>query len=244
MQLIVVIWVVLRFYSDNSMAEIWKSIHVLNLARVSFNLKKYFVLLLQLILSLVSFISCTVLSLFSLYYGLTCRLLRNLLQNVLEKVEGDCFPEDLENLFLAYVDITRCMKHIDNHLSQPAFLTVFYTMTGLFSGGYRLVFQTYNTNEYFLSLILPLIFYLSVQLMIMLSASITNELANNVKFVMQCLPYRNPSQDPEMKYKFEKDLNQENCLSLWKFYVMDRSLVITSIGTLLTYGILIGSLGK
>ncbi|GFR14421.1 hypothetical protein TNCT_471 [Trichonephila clavata] len=90
---------------------------------------------------------------------------------------------------------------------------------------------------------MPQFYYLSIQLLIMASASVTNELASKVKCVMQCLP-RSSIQNPQRKFKFKKDLKQDNSLTLWKVYVMDRSLIITSIGTLLTYGILIGTLGK
>ncbi|GFY60785.1 uncharacterized protein TNIN_107371 [Trichonephila inaurata madagascariensis] len=147
-------------------------------------------------------------------------------------------------LLVEYEDITRCMRSMDEHLSLPAFLAVFFTMTGLFWGGYRIAFNSGMAKNHFLSLIIPLIFYLSVQLLIMVSASVTNELANRVRRVMECLPYQNSTQDPKRIFKFKKILNHDDSLTLWKVYSMDRSLVITSIGTLLTYGILIGTLGK
>ncbi|GFV29858.1 uncharacterized protein TNCV_2083231 [Trichonephila clavipes] len=117
-------------------------------------------------------------------------------------------------------------------------------MAGLFWGGYRIAFYSDMTEIYFLSLLMPQLFNLSNQLLIMISASMTNELTSKVKCVMQCLPHRSSIQDPQRKFKFKKDLSQENSLTLWKVYVMDRFLIITSIGTLLTYGILIGTLGK
>ncbi|GFY56476.1 hypothetical protein TNIN_189031 [Trichonephila inaurata madagascariensis] len=117
-------------------------------------------------------------------------------------MDGDLFPADLENLFLAYGDIARCMRSVDEHLAQPVFLTVFFTMTGLFWGGYRIAFYSGMTKMYFLSLIFPLFFYLSIQLLIMISASMTNELESKVKCVTQCLPYRSFIQEPQRKFKF------------------------------------------
>ncbi|GFQ95778.1 hypothetical protein TNCT_205291 [Trichonephila clavata] len=73
--------------------------------------------------------------------------------------------------------------------------------------------------------------------------SASNELANKVKIYMQCLPLETAENPPKMSF-FKKTLLQENGLTLWKIYVMDRSLVIGTFGTFLTYGILLGSLGK
>ncbi|GFY58270.1 uncharacterized protein TNIN_142841 [Trichonephila inaurata madagascariensis] len=150
----------------------------------------------------------------------------------------------MEDLFVAFVAAMRCMRSMNQHLSLLACLAVIFTMTGSFAGGYKMAFHPNNTEAYFLSLIFSVIFYLTAQLMIMLSASVTNELANKVKCVVRCLPYQDAIQDPKRKFKLKKYLNQDNSLTLWKVYVMDWSLIITSIGTLLTYGILIGTLGK
>ncbi|GIX74389.1 hypothetical protein CEXT_47381 [Caerostris extrusa] len=74
--------------------------------------------------------------------------------------------------------------------------------------------------------------------------SITNEKANKARRAMKCLFKRSFTNEGEMKMKLEKYLDVENSLTLWNIYTVDRSLLITSFGTLLTYGILIGTLGK
>ncbi|GFQ84455.1 uncharacterized protein TNCT_228181 [Trichonephila clavata] len=201
-------------------------------------------LFLGIVLTFATVVPCSVLSLFTLYYILTCSYIRVLLEHVLEQMKDDFILEDMGRLLVEYEDIASCMRSIDEHLSLPAFLAVFFTMTGLFWAGYRLAFNSGVYKNYFLPLIIPLIFYFSVQLLIMVSASVTNELANKARRAMECLPYQNSTQDLKKIFKFKKELNQENSLTLWKVYVMDRSLVITSIGTLLTYGILLGTLGK
>ncbi|GFV29905.1 hypothetical protein TNCV_657341 [Trichonephila clavipes] len=69
---------------------------------------------------------------FALYYIHTCSFIRVLLRLVLERIDGNLLLEDLENLLFVYGDIVRCMRSIDEHFSQPVFLTVFFTMTGSF----------------------------------------------------------------------------------------------------------------
>ncbi|GFS49008.1 uncharacterized protein TNIN_292801 [Trichonephila inaurata madagascariensis] len=191
-----------------------------------------------------SFLWFFALSLFALYYIFTCSFIRVLLEHVLERTDSEILPEDLENFSVEYGNIARCTRILDEHFSQPVFLAVFYTMAGLFWGGYRAAFLPNKGMTYSLTLLIVLIYYLSIQVLIMVSASITNELSSKVKCVMQCLSYQNFIQDPQRKFKFKKGLNQNNSLTLWNVYVMDRSLIITSVGTLLTYGIMIGTLGK
>ncbi|GFV29847.1 hypothetical protein TNCV_2083121 [Trichonephila clavipes] len=85
-------------------------------------------------------------SIFALYYIHTCSFIRVLLRLVLERIDGNLLLEDLENLLFVYGDIVRCMRSIDEHFSQPVFLTVFFTMTGSFWGGYRIVFDSGMTK--------------------------------------------------------------------------------------------------
>ncbi|GFW48147.1 hypothetical protein TNCV_4937531 [Trichonephila clavipes] len=48
----------------------------------------------------------------------------------------------------------------------------------------------------------------------------------------------------EIKHRLKEYLTRETHLTLWKIYVIDMPLVITSFGTLLTYGMLLGTVGK
>ncbi|GFQ85220.1 uncharacterized protein TNCT_252151 [Trichonephila clavata] len=239
MQTLMIIWITLRYLSENYIDVI------LNITSYSMTFSIYYCnLFVGIVLIFATIVPCIVLSLFTVYYILTCSYIRVLLEHILEQMKNDFILEDMGRLLVEYEETARCMRSMDEHLSFLAFLAVFFTMSGLFWGGYRIAFNSGMTKNYFLSLIIPLIFYLSVQLLIMVSASVTNELANKVRRVMECLPYQNSSQDPKKIFKFKKELNCDDSLTLWKAYVMDRSLVITSIATLLTYGILIGTLGK
>ncbi|GIY87725.1 RNA-directed DNA polymerase from mobile element jockey [Caerostris extrusa] len=69
----------------------------------------------------------------------------------------------------------------------------------------------------------------------MISAAATNEMAERAKQVAQRLSCGivNGYKDTEARVK--TDLLLENRLTLWKIYIFNRSLIITSFGTLLTY---------
>ncbi|GBM28343.1 hypothetical protein AVEN_229527-1 [Araneus ventricosus] len=114
-------------------------------------------------------------------------------------------------------------------------------MIALFRAGYRLAFDPNISQEYFVSLLFSAICSFLLQMIIMIPACLANEEA---KHVAQILPDWIPKHESDLKLEFEKEFRQQKFLSSWNIYFFDRSLVITSIGTLLTYGILLGTVGK
>ncbi|GFR25453.1 hypothetical protein TNCT_71331 [Trichonephila clavata] len=98
-------------------------------------------------------------------------------------------------------------------------------------------------NTGYLLFTLSGISYLVLLLQLMISGSASNEQANIVKIHIQCLPPKTVENQDQIS-SFKKTLLQDNGLTLWKIYVMDRSLLIVTFGTLLTYGIMLGTLGK
>ncbi|GBM70886.1 hypothetical protein AVEN_28455-1 [Araneus ventricosus] len=114
-------------------------------------------------------------------------------------------------------------------------------MIEIFRAGYRLAFDPKISLEHFLALSLSAMFHLFLQMAIMISASIANE---EDEHVVQCLPCWIPKHENDLKLEFENEFRQNINLSAWKIYTLNRSLIITSLGTLLTYGVLIGTLGR
>ncbi|GBO13714.1 hypothetical protein AVEN_217466-1 [Araneus ventricosus] len=113
-------------------------------------------------------------------------------------------------------------------------------MIGTFRFGYRMAFDT-KILEHLPFLICIGMHCLTLHLMLMISASVVNEKS---KELARCLLHRIPGCDKVLKSEFKKDLKEENYLTVWKIYTFDRSLILASFGTLFTYGILIGTLGK
>ncbi|GFS60292.1 uncharacterized protein TNIN_419771 [Trichonephila inaurata madagascariensis] len=122
--------------------------------------------------------------------------------------------------------------NLEKYFSFPAFITVLMSMMGLFWSGCKLAFRKRMPYVVFVSFICIGISFLLFQLLIMISGTLTNESANKVRSAVG-----------KKDLKLKRDIAEEN-LTLWKIYTMDRSLVITSLATLLTYGILVGTLGK
>ncbi|GIX89180.1 hypothetical protein CEXT_380111 [Caerostris extrusa] len=112
----------------------------------------------------------------------------------------------------------------------------------MFCAGYWIAFHPKISLEYFLYMLGPVIYHLSHHLLLMISASVTNEKGDEAKSILQCLlEHFHP--EIRMKIKYEKNVALKSNLTLWKIYVFDRSLIIASFGCLLTYGFLLANLG-
>ncbi|GIY90281.1 uncharacterized protein CDAR_416731 [Caerostris darwini] len=151
---------------------------------------------------------------------------------------------DEEQLLDMYFKSSKSISKMDEEFSRPAFISVLMGMIGLFWVGYILAFEESKTLEVFLALVFSGCFYSSILVLVIISGSLTNEAANEATGLIQCLPYRVPTLRKEMEFSIKGDLIEDNSLTLWKFYVLSRSLLLSSLGTLLTYGILLGTLGK
>ncbi|GFS33357.1 uncharacterized protein NPIL_428381 [Nephila pilipes] len=162
--------------------------------------------------------------------------------HLLDQLRHKTLVRERENLLHRYGKITKIMRKVDKELSLPVFVTITMSMVGLFWSGYRLSFQKHAINVYSSTHVSSVICYLTFQLILMISASMTNEMEKKVKSTVQCLKYKFPHYIRETK--FTEVFTKENNLTLWKIYVLDRSLIVTGFGTLLTYGILIGTLGN
>ncbi|GFV49423.1 uncharacterized protein TNCV_1634971 [Trichonephila clavipes] len=202
----------------------------------------YLVLLLLFIESSSFIIAIIALSIFVTYYSLTCSFIGNVFKRLLIGMHGlDTFTE-LKILLYIYKDIMYKLKDMDSEFSFLAFVSVLINTSGLFWYGYKIAFYTNEISGCMLY-ILSGTSYMILLLQLMISASDLNELGKEIRVLIQCLPQETAESQPKVNF-FKKTLLQDNGLTLWKIYVMNRSLVICTFGTLLTYGIMLGTLGK
>ncbi|GFR17711.1 uncharacterized protein TNCT_36921 [Trichonephila clavata] len=180
-------------------------------------------------------------SVFVIYYSLICRVIRLLFGCLIDRFHRQIWIKEHRSLLVSYGEITKSIRNIDREFSFAIFAIIIVNMVELFWGGYRLAFRSRRNTKYVIALICSASCYLTFQLLIMISACMTNEMAEKVKNTLLCMKYRFSRDLRETKFK--EVSTKENNLTLWKMYFLDRSLLITSFGTVLTYGILIGTLG-
>ncbi|GBN21375.1 hypothetical protein AVEN_219696-1 [Araneus ventricosus] len=180
--------------------------------------------------------------LFVTYYLLCCRIIRILLQHLLEQLNGNFSPEDFPKHINLYEEILEILNIFDDRFSLCAFLTVLITMTSIFREAYVLAFSPLLSTDFSVYMVVSVFFHLASQLAFIASASLTNETSCITESRLENLLYKHCNNG--LKLPNLKANCLRNSLTLWKMYVVDRSLAITCLGSLLTYGILLGTLGK
>ncbi|GIY44602.1 uncharacterized protein CDAR_125011 [Caerostris darwini] len=159
--------------------------------------------------------------------------------HLLDQHNSDPSIGGTQRLFEIYESISKATRKFDEFVSLPTFIATVKNLSALFWTGYSVAFVT-NISLYVMA---PVIHFLSHHLLLMISASMTNEKAAEAKLIMQCL-LRHCHLETRLKIKYEKNIAMKNNLTLWKIYAFDRSLLITSLCSLLTYGILLATLGR
>ncbi|GBO05982.1 hypothetical protein AVEN_107594-1 [Araneus ventricosus] len=143
-----------------------------------------------------------------------------------------------------YEEVTEVMAFADDFLSYYAFIFVVISMSGLFWFTYIFVFLKQGNYYTYVFIFSGVVYYLLVLLSVILPAAAVNEAAeiakSNILFMESWIP--KPYRDS--KIYLRQKLKQSVEMTLWKIYKVDKSLFITSLGTLLTYGMLLGTLGS
>ncbi|GFY47000.1 uncharacterized protein TNIN_11331 [Trichonephila inaurata madagascariensis] len=116
-------------------------------------------------------------------------------------------------------------------------------MTGLFWLSYNVLFVTKHGYMHYLSCMAGELFQSSTIGMVILSASSANTASEVAKEAVLSLPGRIPQYYNELKVILRKDCKQNVCLTIWKLYKIDRSVILCALGVLMNYGFLIATLG-
>ncbi|GFX53056.1 hypothetical protein TNCV_1655151 [Trichonephila clavipes] len=79
--------------------------------------------------------------------------------------------------------------------------------------------------------------------MLILPASAANSAFIAAKEAVQSLPWKIPQYHTKLKVIIRSECMADISLTLWKTYKIKRSLIFSALGTLVTYGMLLATLG-
>ncbi|GFT45780.1 uncharacterized protein TNCV_2008351 [Trichonephila clavipes] len=79
--------------------------------------------------------------------------------------------------------------------------------------------------------------------MVILSASTANHAFFTAREALQSLPWKIPQYRDKLKEMIRSECMRGVSLTLWKVYKIERSLIFSAMGTLVTYGMLMATLG-
>ncbi|GIY69932.1 uncharacterized protein CDAR_466961 [Caerostris darwini] len=86
--------------------------------------------------------------------------------------------------------------------------------------------------------------YVLLLLITLIPAAAANQAAAIARAIVLSLPAWFPKRYSIIKRRVRRKFMQKTVLTLWKIYRIDKSFLISAIGHLISYGILVGTLGS
>ncbi|GBM30013.1 hypothetical protein AVEN_165588-1 [Araneus ventricosus] len=124
------------------------------------------------------------------------------------------------------------------------FIEVLVDMVKLFWFGYTFAFMQGADTQASIFFCFGIVQSLILLSIVLLPAAAANKAAYLAREVVTSLPAWFPKRSKEIKMYVRQRFVSNVSLTLWDIYRIDKSLFITALGTLLTYGVLLGTLGN
>ncbi|KAF8796845.1 hypothetical protein HNY73_001178 [Argiope bruennichi] len=152
--------------------------------------------------------------------------------------------QDYVRILQIYKELINMITLADDFLSYPVFVFVLYYMAGLF--WYCYIFIIAPTLPYlvYVDMLGMVASYSTYLVMLMVPAAIANQATRAAKSFIASLPGWFPKNYKEVNLIVLRLSAEEPAFTLWKIYRMEKSLLINAIGTLITYGFLLGTIGN
>ncbi|GFU47391.1 uncharacterized protein NPIL_82421 [Nephila pilipes] len=135
------------------------------------------------------------------------------------------------------------MESLEDCMCFSALALVVYSVVGLFWMCYGMVFVSMGSYQYYLFSILGEVNYSMLLGMLIFPASAVNNASYAATEAVRSLPGRIPQHYNEIKIILRREYKQRISLTLGRIYEIDKSLLISMIGVLMNYGILVATLG-
>ncbi|GFU52613.1 uncharacterized protein NPIL_36261 [Nephila pilipes] len=178
------------------------------------------------------------------FYGFVClylvifnRELRIQIQNV--KKNYNDYGSIIDN----YLKICNIMESLEDCMCVSVFALVVCSVVGLFWMSYGMVFVFMEGYQYYLCAFIGQVFYSVVIGMVIFPASAANSASYATQEAVRSLPGRIPKHYSDIKIILRREYKQGIALTLGRIYEIDKSLLISMIGVLMNYGILVATLG-
>ncbi|GFX10010.1 uncharacterized protein TNCV_4101491 [Trichonephila clavipes] len=149
-----------------------------------------------------------------------------------------------QTILHVYQKITTAIAFADDFLSYPVFIIVLSSMAGLFWSTYSFVFVPRDDSMICICFLSGIVYYSTSLLIVMLTGAVANQAVVFARETVISLPGWIRQHYKELKMDIRQRFKHKTHFTLWNIYIIDKSLLISALGTLVTYGILIGTLGS
>ncbi|GBM79440.1 hypothetical protein AVEN_213294-1 [Araneus ventricosus] len=188
-------------------------------------------------------VSCIIVSLVG-FYCCVCTCLKFYCNEFVIKAKNCNGLLDYERILKYYEELSSIFILMDDSFSYPVFIAVLNCMIEIFWACY--IFVYFEPNDCLGTSFIVERFVINVVFLIMviLPASAANEAAVDARNFILISPGLLPQRCKEINLFILRISIRQPTLTLWRFYKIKKGLLISAGGTLLTYGILLGTLGN
>ncbi|GIY57219.1 hypothetical protein CDAR_230021 [Caerostris darwini] len=208
------------------------------------HLKEHSAVILNCSYTFITFVGNGVFAALPGYYCFVCYCMKQFLLHFKLKSEVLTARQDYQRILEIYKEMNETMIMMDNFLTLPIFISVFIILAGLFWYGYSFAFPPNVSYEADIFVSMGFLQYFVLLLITLTPAAAANQAAAMAREIVLSLPVWFPNQYSIIKLHVRRKFMHKTALTLWKIYRIDKSLLIRSIGSLISYGILVGTLGS
>ncbi|GBM30010.1 hypothetical protein AVEN_165585-1 [Araneus ventricosus] len=181
---------------------------------------------------------------FPSYYCFVCWCIKFLFSDFQSKSKDLIKLQDYRRILEAYEELNEAMTLANSSLSYPMFIEVLVGMVKLFWFGCNFAFMREPDTQASIFFCFGIVQSLTLLSIVLLPAAAVNKAAYLAWEVVISLPAWFPMRYKKIKMYVHQRFVSNVSLTLWDIYRIDKSLFITALGTILTYGVLLATLGN
>ncbi|GIY10929.1 uncharacterized protein CEXT_219711 [Caerostris extrusa] len=151
---------------------------------------------------------------------------------------------DYQRILEIYKEMNETMIMMYNFLSLPIFISAVNISANLYWYGYSFAFSPNDNSVLGIFFSMGLVQYFVLLMMTLPPAATANQSAATAREIVLSLPGWFPQGCNIIKLLVCRSFMHKTALTWWKMYRIDNSLLISVIGTLISYGILFSTLGS
>ncbi|GIY88590.1 uncharacterized protein CEXT_663681 [Caerostris extrusa] len=178
------------------------------------------------------------------YYCFVCCCMKTFFVHFVRKSKILITRQEYRRILKIYKEMNETMIMVDNFMSLPIFVSVVNILVTLFWLGYSFAFMPNVNSATSIFVAMGFIQYFVLLLITLPPAAAVNHAAARARETVLSLPGWFPKRYSIIKMYVRRRFMHKTALTLWKIYRIDKSLLISAIGTLISYGILFGTLGS
>ncbi|GFU06027.1 uncharacterized protein NPIL_164511 [Nephila pilipes] len=215
---------------------------VWNSTLISEDLKVYGTIFRDLLVSL-SIVACYgIFSTLTGYYCFVSWCGKLFYSDLLIESKTYIMQQNYQIILQIYQEISHSMNFADEFLSYPAFILVLSSMSGLFSFTYMFILISEKDWANYVFIFGLIVYNFIILLMVILPAAAANHMATLANDLITSLPGWFPERYLELNVCICQKFKTKVSLTLWNIYKIENSLLLSALGTLVTYGCLIGNI--